>query len=147
MNLAINTKAPEFSALDQDGRPHTLGEYQGRWLLLYFYPKDFTAGCTVEACSLRDNFGELKKKMDIVGVSADNIVSHQKFSQTYKLPFTILADPERKMIKSYGSDGLVFTKRTSFLINPEGLIAKIYEKVKPLHHAEEVLKDVQALSV
>ena len=145
MTVNINSKAPDFSAIDQNGVPHTLNEYAGNWLLLYFYPKDFTPGCTTEACQMRDHFLELKSQVKIVGVSADSAESHNKFVKKYELPFTLLADPEKKILKAYGTDGILFGKRTSFLINPRGIIVKIYEKVKPDVHAREVLEDMQEL--
>ena len=139
MKLNIREKAPYFELPDQEGKMHKLTDYKNRWLLLYFYPKDFTPGCTTEACSFRDNFSKLKERLEIVGVSGDSIESHTNFSKKYSLPFTILADPKKETIRDYGTDGLIFAKRTSFLINPEGEIEKIYEKVDPSIHAQEIL--------
>lgn len=142
-------KAPDFSLNDQDGVKHTLSQYLGRWVLLYFYPKDDTPGCTKEACSLRDASKDFTKlKTVVLGVSTDNEKSHKKFAEKYALPFTLLADPDKKVIHLYGVwgrkkfmgreyDG---TLRTSFLIDPTGKIAKIYESVKPDIHAQEVLE-------
>jgi thioredoxin-dependent peroxiredoxin len=143
MKPTINTPAPDFSVPDQHNRVHTLNEYKGKWLLLYFYPKDFTSGCTTEACQLRDHFGELKSRVEIVGVSTDSVKSHAKFAEAYNLPFVILSDPENKLVDAYGTNGLIFTKRTSFLIDPSGVIKKIYQKVKPDKHAQEVLDDLR----
>ena len=137
--LKAKDPAPDFNIPDQDGKLHALSDYKGKWLLIYFYPKDFTPGCTQEACSLRDNFSELKEKVLILGISPDSVASHKKFSKKYALPFTLLSDPDRKTIKDYGADGLIFAKRTSFLINPKGLIEKIFEKVDPSTHAKEIL--------
>ena len=117
-------------------------DFSGHWTLVYFYPKDFTPGCTTEACSLRDNFAELQKKVTVIGVSADSADSHAKFKAKYQLPFELIADPDKKIIQAYGVDGLIFPKRTSFLINPQGKIAKIYEKVNPSTHAAQILTDL-----
>src|SRR4030065_2289027 len=142
MKLNVGDNALNFNLPDSDGKMHKLTDYKGRWLLLYFYPKDFTPGCTTEACNFRDNFSKLKEKLEIVGVSGDSVESHTKFSKKFSLPFTILADPKKEAIKDYGTDGLIFAKRTSFLINPEGEIEKIYEKVDPSIHSEEIIKDI-----
>ena len=153
--LKIGQKAPAFTLPDQDGKVHSLKDYAGKWVLVYFYPKDDTTGCTKEACAIRDDFpafGKLKAK--VIGVSADSVESHKKFAKKYELPFTLLADTEKKMINAYGVwqkksmygreyMGIV---RSSFLINPQGKLAKIYEKVKPDVHAEEVLVDLKNLS-
>ena len=104
MELKVGDKAPQFKLQDQDGKSHTLSELKGKTTLIYFYPKDETPGCTVQACSLRDNFEELQKKgMDVIGVSKDDVKSHDKFKQHHNLPFDILADPEHSMIESYGA--------------------------------------------
>lgn len=150
--LTVGKTAPAFTLPDQDGTKHTLKDYRGNWVLIYFYPKDDTPGCTKEACTLRDEFpafGKLKAK--IFGVSADTVASHKKFATKYKLPFTLLADPEKKMLEAYGVWGkkkfmgreYMGIARSSFLINPEGKIVKIYEKVNPLTHADEVLADLK----
>jgi len=156
MTLKIGQTAPEFALPDQEEKMHTLKDYRGQWVLLYFYPKDDTTGCTKEACAIRDEFPNFKKlKIKVLGVSADSVKSHKKFAEKYDLPFTLLADESREMIKKYGVwgkkkfmgceyDGIF---RNSFLINPEGKIAKIYEKVKPALHAEEVLRDLESKSV
>lgn len=152
--LTVGKTAPAFTLQDQDGTEHALKDYRGKWVLIYFYPKDDTPGCTKEACALRDEFpafGKLKAK--IFGVSADTVASHKKFATKYKLPFTLLADPEKRMIEAYGVWGkkkfmgreYMGIARSSFLINPEGKIEKIYEKVNPLTHADEVLADLKAL--
>ena len=146
MKLNIRDQAPDFQSTDQNGKIHELSAYAGKWLLIYFYPKDDTPGCTREACSLRDHFNELAKRLTILGVSADTTTSHQKFITKYHLPFTLLADPEKKLITAYGANGLIFDKRTSFLINPDGKITKIYERVNPDTHATEVLTDIANLT-
>jgi len=143
--LKVGDKAPDFKLADQSGKRHSLADYKGGWFLIYFYPKDFTSGCTKEAQSFRDNFSRLKDKMKMVGISTDSMESHKLFINKYNLPFTILSDPERKAIKSYGADGFIFAKRTSFLINPQGTIEIIYKKVDPTTHVREVLKDISSL--
>jgi len=134
---------------------HTLADYAGRWVLLYFYPKDDTPGCTVEACMLRDEFPSFGKiGAVVIGVSTDSVKSHKKFADAYKLPFTLLADEGKEMVNAYGVWGekkfmgrsYMGTKRTSFLIRPDGVIAKVYEGVKPKVHAGEVIYDLQELA-
>jgi len=148
--IKLNTKAPDFNLPDQDGKLHKLSDYKGKWILLYFYPKDNTPGCTKEACGIRDEFKNFKNlNIVVLGISADSQQSHKKFIQKYKLPFTLLSDESKKVLKKYGVwgkkkfmgkeyEGIL---RTSFLINPDGKIVKIYEQVKPDIHAKEVLKD------
>ncbi|MBP6929369.1 MAG: thioredoxin-dependent thiol peroxidase [Candidatus Moranbacteria bacterium] len=151
----VGTKAKNFTLPDQEGKLHILKEYIGQWVVLYFYPKDDTPGCTVEACQFRDTFPQFKRSQAVVfGVSVDTVKKHAKFATKYELPFTLLSDEEKKVVELYG----VWAKkkfmgreymgilRTTFLINPAGKIAKIYENVKPSSHAEEVLKDINKLS-
>jgi peroxiredoxin Q/BCP len=155
MSLKENTKAPDFELLDQSGVSHKLSDYLGQWVLLYFYPKDDTPGCTTEACDLRDQFSEVKKYSTIIlGVSADSVKSHEKFAAKYKLPFPILADEEKKVVKLYdvwapkkfmGREFLGI-HRVSFLIDPKGKIAKVYDPVKASEHASEVLSDLKELT-
>lgn len=146
--------APDFTLPDQEGVPHALSSYQGKWVLLYFYPKDDTPGCTVEACMLRDEFQDFEKIQAVVlGVSTDSVASHKKFALKYELPFTLLADENKEVVGMYGVFGekkfmgrtYMGTERTSFLIDPSGNIAKVYGKVKPEIHAAEVLADLKAL--
>lgn len=153
--MEINKLAPDFNLPDQEGKKHKLSDYKGQWVLVYFYPKDDTPGCTTEACTLRDNFPAFKKlKIQVFGVSVDSIASHKKFADKYKLPFTLLADEGKKVVEKYGvwQEKSMYGRkyygivRNSYLINPAGKIAKIYEKVKPEVHAEEVLNDIKALS-
>jgi len=150
--MKIGDSAPNFTLLDQDNKSHALADYKGKWLLLYFYPKDNTSGCTQEACMLRDDFSGFKKlEVDVVGVSIDSVASHKKFADEYKLPFTLLADEEKEVVEKYGvwaeksmyGKKYMGTLRTSFLINPKGRIEKIYEAVKPAEHSREVLKDLK----
>lgn len=145
MELAENVKAPDFKAYDQNGKVHHLKDYSGKWILLYFYPKDNTPGCTMEACQLRDHFDELRESLEVIGVSHDKVESHARFASKYKLPYTLLSDPDKKIIKAYGAKGFLFTKRISYLINPEGKIAKIYLNVSPKKHAKEILEDLEKL--
>lgn len=139
MKLTASMAAPSFSASDQDGNNQDLSDYKGKYLLLYFYPKDDTPGCTKEACSFRDHYDELKRYVEILGVSADSTVSHSKFKKKYSLPFPLLSDPDKKIIEAYGADGVIFPKRVSFLIGPDSKIVKVYPKVNPEKHAEEIL--------
>ncbi len=146
MYLSLNRKAPDFRLPDQNGKMQSLSDYKRKWVLIYFYPKDFTSGCTKEACDIRDNWGEFKKREIVVlGISKDDITSHKKFADKYKLPFTILADPEKKVLKIYGA-WHEKTVRMSYLINPQGKIAKIYPKVEPSTHVKIILQDFEELS-
>lgn len=148
---AVGSVAPDFTLEDQDGVSHTLSSYQGKHVLLYFYPKDDTPGCTKEACAIRDAWPDFKKVDAVVfGISADSVASHKKFAEKFGLPFTLLADPEKKAVSAYGVWGLKKfmgreyegITRTSFLISPDGTIKKVYENVKPEQHAAEVLADL-----
>jgi peroxiredoxin Q/BCP len=147
-------KAKEFELKDQDGVIRKLSDYKGKWVLLYFYPKDDTPGCTIEACSLRDNFHQLEKwGVQILGVSKDSVKSHKKFEEKYKLNFPLLSDESVEIIKAYGAWGkkkfmgreFEGTLRKSFLIDDKGEIKKIYENVNPTKHAGEILADLELL--
>lgn len=147
-------QAPDFNLPDQTGKFHKLADFKGKWLLLYFYPKDDTPGCTTEACSFRDASGDYKKLgVQVVGISKDSVKSHTKFAEKYKLNFPLLSDESGDVIKSYGAWGekSMFGKkymgilRNTYLINPKGEIEKTYEKVKPELHSEEILKDLKVL--
>lgn len=144
-------KAAAFSLKDQDGTTKTLQSFAGKWLVLYFYPKDDTPGCTVEACSLRDaNDALIELGAEVVGVSKDDEDSHRKFQAKHKLNFTLLSDPTGETIEAYGAWGKkMFGKegilRKTFIINPEGKIVKTYGRVTPLGHGEKVLSDLKAL--
>lgn len=143
MPIKENDPAPEFKALDQHGKERSLKEFKGSWVLVYFYPKDDTPGCTKEACAFRDLSAELAKEVQIIGVSHDSVKSHQKFAEKYHLSFLLLSDPKKTIIEAYAAKGLLFTKRISYLINPQQKIQKIYLNVSPSTHAEEILEDVK----
>jgi peroxiredoxin Q/BCP len=154
MKLAVGKQAPDFTLTDQDGKEHTLSDYQGKPVVLYFYPKDNTSGCTKEACGFRDDYSAYQDAgVTILGVSPDSEKSHTNFIAKYELPFPLLADTERKVLKLYGAWGLkkMYGKeyegvlRTTFLIAADGKIAKIYEKVKPAEHSTEILADLKSL--
>ncbi len=135
-------KAPDFTLQSQEGKSVSLKDFKGQWVVLYFYPKDMTQGCTIEAHNFqRDQAQYTAKKAAIVGVSADNVDSHQQFCTKENLTFKLLADPSKAMITSYGSlaaNGAVAARNT-FLIDPQGTIRKVYTQVKPNPHSEEVL--------
>lgn len=145
--LKEDSIAPDFTLKDADGVEHTLSQYVGSWVLIYFYPKDDTAGCTKEACMLRDAFPQYEaQKITILGISRDSTKSHAAFSTRYDLPFTLLSDPDMKVIAQYGAKGPFGAKRISYLIAPDGTVAKAYSKVDPSKHAEEVLLDMAELA-
>lgn len=149
---SVGAKAPTFTLPDQLGHEHSLSDYQGQWVVLYFYPKDDTPGCTKEACSFRDNLPKFNQ-MDaaVFGVSADPVKAHAKFVDKYSLTFTLLSDVDKTVVRAYGAWGkkkflgreYMGTRRISFLIDPKGKIAKVYENVKPETHAKEVLEDLR----
>jgi peroxiredoxin Q/BCP len=152
--LKIGRKAPAFSLADQDGVIHTLKQYAGEWLLLYFYPKDDTPGCTKEACMIADVYKDFKRmKVNVLGVSKDSAKSHKKFAEKYQLPFTLLSDQTMEMMDKYGA--LVMkkmygkevrgTNRISYLIGRDGKVAKVYPEVDPATHALELIKDLKQL--
>lgn len=151
MKLSVGDKAPEFTLPDQHGKIHSLSDYAGKWILLYFYPKDDTPGCTKEACGIRDLWSTYKKRgVVVLGASIDPVKKHAKFVEKYDLPFTLLSDESKTLVNAYGVWGkkkfmgreYMGIFRNSFLIDPKGKIFKIYEQVKPDIHAEEVLKDI-----
>jgi peroxiredoxin Q/BCP len=142
--------APEFELPDQTGELHSLEDYRDQWVVLYFYPKDDTPGCTTEACEFRDNiFAFRKLNAQIVGVSLDDVDSHKAFAEEYNLPFPLLADTEGTAADAYGVKtrmmGWTVAKRQTFIIDPQGLVAKHYKTVKPDTHSAEVLADLKAL--
>lgn len=149
-NPQVGQVAPAFRLLDQNGHWRSPADYHGRWLVLYFYPKDFTPGCTTEVCTFRDDVIKLRQSgADVVGVSLDNVKSHAEFAAKYHVPFPLLADTNRHVAISYGvltsAIGLHFAKRTTFLIDPNGKIAKIYRDVDPKENAAQVLADLDTL--
>jgi thioredoxin-dependent peroxiredoxin len=145
-------QAPEFQLMDQNGVTQSLAKYAGQWVVLYFYPKDDTPGCTKEACEFRDDFDRLAEMgVTLLGVSLDDIESHQAFAEKYHLPFPLLSDADGQVAKRYGSlwqlGPIKFAKRHSFIIDPKGLIAHVYRDVEPKTHSDEVINRLQALGV
>jgi thioredoxin-dependent peroxiredoxin len=146
---AEGTAAPAFKLQDQKGDWHTLAQYKGKWVVLYFYPKDNTSGCTTQACELRDNIFAFKKADAVIlGVSVDDVESHKKFAADHSLPFTILADPTQEVSGKYGVlaeyGGAKLASRQTFLISPEGKIVKHWAKVSPKGHSDMVLAEIQS---
>jgi peroxiredoxin Q/BCP len=147
MTDLLNRSAPDFSLPDQHGQTHRLSDYQGKMVLLYFYPKDMTSGCTAEAQCFRDRFNDLKAlNVQVLGVSIDDEKSHKKFAEKEQLNFPILSDQDKTVVREYGVRKGIFTKRESFLIDQTGQIIKHYKKVNPREHAEEVIQDVKKLT-
>ncbi len=150
-DFSVGDPAPAFKLSDQSGKTHSLEDFRGKWLVLYFYPKDDTPGCTTEACEFRDNiFAFRKLNSEIVGISLDDESSHQEFAEKYSLPFPLLADVEGEAATAYGvlRNMVAFkvAKRETFLIDPAGNIAKHYEDVNPEAHSKEVLADIEQLA-
>jgi peroxiredoxin Q/BCP len=147
--LKVGDKAPDFTLMDEQGRPVSLKDFQGKKpVILYFYPKDFSPGCTTEACSFRDDYKAYEEKGAIVvGVSLDSVESHTRFSQKYKLPFPILSDKKKEVAKAYGVLGIggFLAKRVTFVIDKEGKIAAVFPKVDVKRHSQEVLKVLDQL--
>lgn len=148
--LKVGQPAPEFVLPDESGTEHRLTDYRGQWVLLYFYPKDSTPGCTREACQFRDYIVELKSAGVVVfGVSLDDRASHERFSRKLALPFSLLSDVGGEVARAYGALAgfrpLRFAKRHSFLIDADGALARIYRKVDPDRHAHQVLQDLESL--
>ena len=149
--LAEGTKAPDFSLPDQDGKIHSLSDYKGSRVILYFYPKDNTSGCTKQACGFGERFPQIREKGAVVlGVSKDSVASHKKFEEKYSLPFTLLSDVELSVIKAYDvwkekknygkvSMGVV---RTTYLIDEQGVIVKAMDKVKAADNPQEMLESL-----
>jgi|TARA_B100000959_G_C14890151_1_gene586356 peroxiredoxin Q/BCP len=149
--LSLNDPAPYFELFDQNGNQHKLTDYNGEWLVLYFYPKDDTPGCTTEACSFRDDIYKIRElKTKIIGVSTDDKESHEKFSKKYNLPFPLLSDKDAVVAKSYGSafkiGPFTMAKRHTFIISPAGKIAMIYRKVDPGSHSNEIIGSLKLLT-
>ena len=151
MPIAAGQLAPDFTLPTDSGDTLTLSSLRGQWVVLYAYPKDDTSGCTTEACEFRDLFPKFKKgKAVILGISPDSVKSHQKFKTKYELPFTLVADEEKVALQAYDiwkeksmyGRKYMGVERTTFVIDPEGRIAKVFEKVKPAGHAEEVMATI-----
>lgn len=147
-HLKAGDKAPVFTGTDQDGNKVSLGDFKGQKVVLYFYPEDDTPTCTIQACNLRDNYSLLKQNgFQLIGVSPDDIKSHQKFREKFSLPFTLLSDPQHKIIEKYGVWGeknlygrnYMGLHRTTFVIDAKGIIEKIYLRPKNKAHAEEII--------
>lgn len=146
----IGEAAPDFRLQDQAGKWHSLEQYRGKWVALYFYPKDDTPGCTKEACAFRDNIFAFEEiGAVILGISLDDVTSHQAFAEKYSLPFSILSDADSQTAQAYGVLKTIatfqFAQRQSFLIDPDGTIRKRYRKVNAEEHSEEVLADLKEL--
>lgn len=149
MSLKVGEKAPLFEGINQKGEPIKLEDYKGKKVVLYFYPKDNTPGCTAESCDLRDNYAELQKQgFEILGISTDNEKSHQKFIDKYELPFDLIADVDKSIHEQFNTwreksmygRKYMGTVRTTFIIDEEGIISEIIEKVKTKVHASQILK-------
>ena len=154
MTITEGKTAPAFTLADQNGNKVSLKDLRGQHVILYFYPRDDTPGCTKEACAMRDNMPRFKEiDFHVIGISVDDVKSHKRFAEKYRLSFDLLADEKKEVVRAYGVWGkkkfmgreFMGTLRTTFLVDPLGKIARIYEKVKPEQHAEEVLEDFQAV--
>ncbi|MGI6741611.1 MAG: thioredoxin-dependent thiol peroxidase [Brevefilum sp.] len=153
MILEAGNQAPDFELQDSQGDLRKLSDYAGQTIVVYFYPKDDTPGCTKEACSFRDSYHDFKTAgVEVIGISPDSVKSHSKFSEKHDLPFILLSDPEHKVCEAYGVWGLkkfmgreyYGVLRTTFVIGPDGKIKKVFKNVKPADHSHEVLEAVKA---
>jgi len=151
--MNVGDKAAGFELPDQTGKVQKLSDYRGRWVVVYFYPKDDTPGCTKEACGFRDGMDDLNEAGVVVGISRDSVESHERFHTKYALNFPLLSDSEGKVLEAYGAwqqksmfgKSYMGIKRMTYLVDPEGKVAKVYEKVKPAEHAKEILEDIRKL--
>ena len=152
MTTTLPYPAPDFSLKDSDGSLHRLADWHGKWLVLYFYPKDDTPGCTTEACGMRDARDELTELgADVVGISRDDAASHDKFKAKYNLNFTLLSDPDKQALNAYGAwgknrfgrEGIL---RKTFIISPEGQVVTAYGRVTPAGHGEQIVADLKLLT-
>lgn len=146
----VGESAPAFRLQDQNGHWRTPADFRGRWLVMYFYPKDFTPGCTTEVCTFRDDIAKLRKAgAEVIGVSLDDVESHAAFAEKYRVPFPLLADADRSVATAYGvlasRMGMHYAKRTTFLIDPQGKVAKVYADVDPEKNSTQVLGDLTSL--
>lgn len=142
--------APAFTLCDQSGKEHTLDGYRGKWLIIYFYPKDDTPGCTKEACLFRDEYQEINSvNTEVLGISVDRQTSHSAFAAKYQLPFPLLADTTGEVARSFQSlrsfGPIKFAKRHSFIIDPDSKLRKVYRKVTPAKHTQEIIRDLKLL--
>jgi thioredoxin-dependent peroxiredoxin len=144
MSLSVGTQAPDFTVKDTDGNTVSLSDYAGKTVVLYFYPKDDTPGCTKEACSFRDYYADYQgKNITVFGVSMDDEASHQKFTEKFNLPFPLLADVNGELTKAYDVDGGGYSKRVTYVIGGSGSIIKVYDSIKTDTHAPDILADLK----
>ena len=148
---AVGTTAPAFALKDQNGVQHTLADYAGKWLVLYFYPKDGTPGCTKEVCAFRDSIAQVRAAgAEVVGVSVDDVASHKKFAEEHQVPFPLLADADKSTAQSYGvltsKLGVKYARRHTFVIDLQGKIAKYYPDVDPEKNVRQVVADLAQLT-
>ncbi len=144
MSLSVGTTAPNFSVKDTNGKTINLSDYAGQPVVLYFYPKDDTPGCTKEACSFRDSYAEYQgKAIHVFGVSMDDEVSHKSFTEKFSLPFPLLADTDGAITKAYDVDGGGYSKRVTYVIDGTGKISQVYTTVKTDTHAADILADLK----
>ena len=148
--LEVGMPAPDFTLTDAGNMPHRLGDYSGKWLVLYFYPKNDTPGCTTEACAFRDDLKLIHELgAQVVGVSVDDAESHREFKDKYDLPFVLLSDADGEVADRYGARGgllgMVFAKRHTFLIDPDGIVRHIWRVVRPRNHARDVIATLESL--
>jgi peroxiredoxin Q/BCP len=146
----VGQAAPDFRLQDQNGKWHTPADHKGHWVVLYFYPKDFTPGCTTEVCSFRDDVAKLRQQgADVLGVSLDDVKSHAEFAAKYHVPFPLLSDADSKTAQAYGvlasKLGFKYARRTTFLIDPQGKVAKVYQDVDPEKNSAQVLSDLASM--
>ena len=143
MALSVGTKAPAFTVKDTQGNTVSLSDYAGKTVVLYFYPKDDTPGCTKEACSFRDNYSVYQgKDVAVFGVSGDDESSHQAFTSKFNLPFPLLADTNKSMMQAYDVDGGGYAKRVTYVIGGDGMISHVYTTVNTETHAQDILADL-----
>jgi peroxiredoxin Q/BCP len=146
----VGQAAPEIRLQDQKGTWHTLEQYRGKWVVLYFYPKDFTSGCTTQVCAFRDDITKLREQdAQVLGVSVDDVKSHAEFAEKHQVPFPLLSDSSKEVAKRYGvltsKLGFTYARRDTFLIDPSGKIAKHYQDVDPKENVNQVIADLGAL--
>lgn len=146
----VGQQAPAFRLQDQNGKWHTSADHHGHWVVLYFYPKDFTPGCTTEVCTFRDDIAKLRQAgADVLGVSLDDVKSHADFAAKYHVPFPLLSDADSSTAQAYGvlasKIGFKYARRTTFLIDPQGKVAKVYQDVDPEKNSAQVLADLASL--